>query len=69
MGSPPNPEGTVARAAPATPAAPASVDHRLDPRRVRSFAGLVLSRLGPRAYGAVSATFLALWWRSTREAS
>lgn len=57
MGSPPNPEGTVARAAPATLA---SVDHRLDPRRVRSFAGLVLSRLGPRAYGAVSATFLAL---------
>ena len=32
----------------------------LDPRRVRSFVGLVLGRLGPRAFGAVAGIFLAL---------
>lgn len=32
----------------------------LDRRRVRSFIGLVLGRLGPRAHGAVSMTFLIL---------
>jgi MFS family permease len=32
----------------------------LDPRRVRSFVGLVLARLGPRAHGAVAGIFLAL---------
>lgn len=33
---------------------------KLDPRRVRSFIGLVLGRLGPRAFGAVAGIFLAL---------
>lgn len=37
-----------------------SVTHPLDSRRVRSFVGLVLGRLGPRAHGAVSGTFLTL---------
>lgn len=37
-----------------------SATHSLDSRRVRSFVGLVLGRLGPRAHGAVSGTFLAL---------
>ncbi len=32
----------------------------LDPRRIRSFLGLVLGRLGPRAFGAVAGIFLAL---------
>jgi MFS family permease len=35
-------------------------DPKLDPRRVRSFVGLVLGRLGPRAFGAVAGIFLAL---------
>lgn len=59
MGSPLEPEAAVA-AGRATPTQPLATDHRLDARRVRSFVGLVTSRLGPRAYGAVSATFLAL---------
>jgi maltose/moltooligosaccharide transporter len=33
---------------------------KLDPRRVRSFIGLSLGRLGPRAFGAVAGVFLAL---------
>jgi MFS family permease len=35
------------------------VERELDPRRVRSFLGLVLGRLGPRAHGAVAGIFLA----------
>jgi MFS family permease len=36
------------------------VSPELDRRRVRSFLGLVLGRLGPRAHGAVAGIFLAL---------
>jgi MFS family permease len=36
------------------------VQEKLDPRRVRSFIGLSLGRLGPRAFGAVAGIFLAL---------
>jgi Na+/melibiose symporter-like transporter len=32
----------------------------LDPRRVRTLVGLILGRLGPRAFGAVAGIFLAL---------
>ena len=39
---------------------PAAETVALDPRRIRSFLGLILGRLGPRAYGAVSGIFLAL---------
>lgn len=35
-------------------------DPPLDPRRVRTLAGLILGRLGPRAFGAVAGIFLAL---------
>ncbi len=38
----------------------ASVGADLDPRRLRSLIGLTLARLGPRARGAVSGTFLTL---------
>lgn len=37
-----------------------SDEPKLDPRRVRSFVGLSLGRLGPRAFGAVAGIFLAL---------
>ena len=37
-----------------------SPEPSLDPRRVRSFIGLSLGRLGPRAFGAVAGIFLAL---------
>jgi MFS family permease len=43
---------------PVTP--PVEAHTRLDPRRLRSLVGLTLARLGPRARGAVSGTFLAL---------
>lgn len=32
----------------------------LDPRRIRTFVGLILGRLGPRAFGAVAGIFLTL---------
>lgn len=35
-------------------------DREIDPRRLRSLVGLTLARLGPRARGAVSGTFLTL---------
>lgn len=53
--SPTNAELTVDPVAP-----PAEPHERLDPRRLRSLVGLTLARLGPRARGAVSGTFLAL---------
>ena len=37
-----------------------TAEPKLDPRRVRSFIGLSLGRLGPRAFGAVAGIFLAL---------
>jgi len=40
--------------------ATASSASHVDAARVRSFVGLVVARLGPRAYGVVSGTFLAL---------
>ena len=39
---------------------PAVASDPVDAARVRSFIGLVVARLGPRAYGLVSGTFLAL---------
>jgi Na+/melibiose symporter-like transporter len=40
--------------------AAAPEEPKLDPARVRSFIGLSLGRLGPRAFGAVAGIFLAL---------
>lgn len=37
-----------------------ATDQSIDPRRIRSFVGLVLGRLGPRAHGAVAGIFLVL---------
>jgi MFS family permease len=43
-----------------TPAPLERAEPSLDPVRVRSFIGLVIGRLGPRAFGAVAGIFLAL---------
>ena len=56
-GAPPGGDGDLV-VDPIAPPEPSQ--QRLDPRRLRSLVGLTLARLGPRARGAVSGTFLAL---------